>query len=105
MQIIQHGFDEWFGAPNCHFKYNLEGNKGPNIPVYNNREMVGRYYQNFLIDTRTGLSNFTELLKIEALRYIRQRSEDLRPFFLYWTPDSTHGPTYASQADIGRNCN
>ena len=39
----QHGFDEWFGAPNCHFKYNKKS--GPNIPVYNDKKMVGRYYQ------------------------------------------------------------
>ena len=65
--------------------------------------MVGRYYEDFEIDTKTGISNFTELLKIEALRYIRQRSEDLRPFFLYWTPDSTHGPTYASKAFRGQS--
>ena len=75
----------------------MESNKGPNIPVYNNREMVGRYYEDFVIDKETGLSNFTELLKIEAIRYIKQRHGSKRPFFLYWTPDSTHGPTYASK--------
>ena len=59
--------------------------------------MVGRYYEDFVIDTQSGLSNFTELLKIEALRYISQRAESKQPFFLYWTPDVTHGPTYASK--------
>ena len=38
---LKHGFDEWFGAPNCHFKFGAQ--KGPNIPVYRNREMIGRY--------------------------------------------------------------
>lgn len=39
---LKHGFDEWFGAPNCHFgPYN---NKNiPNIPVYRDDKMVGRW--------------------------------------------------------------
>lgn len=38
---LKHGFDEWFGAPNCHFgPYN---NKNiPNIPVYRDDKMIGR---------------------------------------------------------------
>ena len=39
---LENGFDEWFGAPNCHFgPYN--NSFRPNIPVYNNSEMVGRW--------------------------------------------------------------
>ena len=70
---LQHGFQvslsvrnitkdrvkEWFGAPNCHFKYSKTGRKGPNIPVYRDGKMVGRYYEQFPIDTKQGLSNFT----------------------------------------------
>ena len=37
---LKHGFDEWFGAPNCHFHY--KGKRDPNIPVYQNEEMIGR---------------------------------------------------------------
>ncbi len=37
----KHGFEEWFGAPNCHFRYDGREN-APNIPVYRNQEMVGR---------------------------------------------------------------
>lgn len=38
---LRHGFDEWFGSPNCHFgPYDNIGR--PNIPVYNNSEMIGR---------------------------------------------------------------
>lgn len=38
---LKHGFDEWFGSPNCHFgPYN---NKvAPNIPIYRDWEMIGR---------------------------------------------------------------
>ena len=50
---LNHGFDEWFGAPNCHFKYG-KWRPGPNIPVYQNGKMVGRYYEDFKIDTQTG---------------------------------------------------
>jgi len=38
---MRHGFNEWFGAPNCHFHFgNLSAE--PNIPVYKNKEMIGR---------------------------------------------------------------
>ena len=30
----RHGFQEWFGAPNCHFVYEKSWRPGPNIPVY-----------------------------------------------------------------------
>ena len=30
---LNHGFDEWFGAPNCHFGP-YDDKKTPNIPVY-----------------------------------------------------------------------
>ena len=39
---LKHGFDEWFGAPNCHFgPYN--NIHTPNIPVYKNANMAGRW--------------------------------------------------------------
>ena len=66
--------------------------------------MIGRYYQDFSIDTGKGLSNYTNILKTEALRYIYKRQESAKiepkPFFLYWAPDATHGPTYASQVEL-----
>ena len=66
--------------------------------------MIGRYYQDFSIDTGKGLSNYTNILKTEALRYIYKRQEsskiEPKPFFLYWAPDATHGPTYASQVEL-----
>lgn len=90
---LRHGFDEWFGAPNCHFKY--DNVSGPNIPVYNNERMVGRYYSSPEFSISQGISNYTDILRIEALKYIYHQQKD--PFFLYWAPDATHGPTYASQ--------
>ena len=39
---LKHGFDEWFGSPNCHFgPYNNVNT--PNIPVYKNANMAGRW--------------------------------------------------------------
>jgi len=38
---LKHGFDEWFGAPNCHFGP-YDNKKTPNIPVYRDDKMVGR---------------------------------------------------------------
>ena len=38
---LRHGFHEWYGAPNCHFKYN-QSEGSPNIPVYRNLEIIGR---------------------------------------------------------------
>ena len=39
---LKHGFDEWFGAPNCHFGP-FNNKDTPNIPVYKDANMVGRY--------------------------------------------------------------
>ena len=39
---LKHGFDEWFGAPNCHFGP-FNNKDTPNIPVYRDANMVGRY--------------------------------------------------------------
>nr|KAG5712981.1 hypothetical protein BaRGS_021775 [Batillaria attramentaria] len=37
-----HGFDEWFGAPNCHFGP-FDDKTQPNIPVFRDADMIGRY--------------------------------------------------------------
>ena len=97
---LKHGFDEWFGAPNCHFTYNdhnatLKSQPGPNIPVYYNDKMIGRYYDDIIINQKTWESNYTRYLLDEAMDYIRKPRKS--PFFLYWAPDSTHAPNYASR--------
>ncbi|XP_054714239.1 N-acetylgalactosamine-6-sulfatase-like [Uloborus diversus] len=96
---LQHGFDEWFGSTNCHFGPYKKS--PPNIPVFRNNEMIGRYYQDFKIDQSTGESNFTQLLIEEAVDFIEKASNGTKPFFLYWTPDSTHAPCYASKKFLG----
>ncbi|KAG7233055.1 hypothetical protein INR49_003120 [Caranx melampygus] len=99
---LENGFDEWFGAPNCHFgPYN--SSITPNIPVYNNSEMLGRYYEEFIIDRKTGESNLTHIYLLEGLEFIQRQAEAQRPFFLYWAADATHAPVYASKRFLGKS--
>uniref|UniRef100_A0A8C6UWI4 N-acetylgalactosamine-6-sulfatase n=1 Tax=Neogobius melanostomus TaxID=47308 RepID=A0A8C6UWI4_9GOBI len=99
---LKHGFDEWFGAPNCHFgPYNSTDR--PNIPVYNNSEMIGRYYEEFKINRDTAESNLTQIYLREGLDFILRLTQAQKPFFLYWTPDATHGPVYASKNFNGKS--
>ena len=74
---------------------------GPNIPVYSNEDMVGRYYEEFGIDINRGLSNYTQELLKHAMEFIDRK--DSSPYFLYWAPDSTHAPAYSSDKFVGRS--
>ncbi|ESO98213.1 hypothetical protein LOTGIDRAFT_159001 [Lottia gigantea] len=68
---LKHGFNEWFGAPNCHFgPYNNINT--PNIPVYRDADM-------------------------EAVTFLQKQASSQQPFLLYWAVDATHGPLYASR--------
>ncbi|XP_010223368.1 PREDICTED: N-acetylgalactosamine-6-sulfatase-like, partial [Tinamus guttatus] len=97
---LKHGFDEWFGSPNCHFgPYNNK--EVPNIPVYRDWEMVGRYYEDFSIDLKTGEANLTQIYLQEALDFISRQQASQQPFFLYWAIDATHAPVYASKHFLG----
>uniref|UniRef100_A0A673A7U9 N-acetylgalactosamine-6-sulfatase n=1 Tax=Sphaeramia orbicularis TaxID=375764 RepID=A0A673A7U9_9TELE len=99
---LRNGFDQWFGAPNCHFgPYN--SSVRPNIPVYNNTEMVGRYYEEFKINKKTGESNLTQIYLQEAFDFILEQHASQQPFFLYWAPDATHAPVYASKSFLGQS--
>ncbi|XP_076802239.1 N-acetylgalactosamine-6-sulfatase-like isoform X2 [Clavelina lepadiformis] len=99
---LKHGFDEWFGSPNCHFGP-YDDKTTPNIPVYNNSEMVGRYYENFAIDRKKHLSNMTQLYIQEAIKFIKRMTANEQPFFLYWAPDATHAPVYSSLTFKGKS--
>uniref|UniRef100_A0AAQ5WZ63 Sulfatase N-terminal domain-containing protein n=1 Tax=Amphiprion ocellaris TaxID=80972 RepID=A0AAQ5WZ63_AMPOC len=77
--------------------------KLPNIPVYNNSEMLGRYYEEFTINRKTGESNLTQIYLMEGLDFILRQTKDRRPFFLYWAPDATHAPVYASKRFLGKS--
>ncbi|CAI8028071.1 N-acetylgalactosamine-6-sulfatase [Geodia barretti] len=63
--------------------------------------MAGRYYTDFPINRSTGESNLTQLYIQEAVDFIHKSVGAGSPFFLYWTPDATHGPLYASTTFLG----
>lgn len=98
---LKHGFDEWFGAPNCHYQF--DNKVIPNIPVYRDDHMTGRYYEDYKIDEVKGLSNLTQMYTEEAIRFIEKEANAKQPFMLYWTPDATHTPLYASEKFRGRS--
>ncbi|XP_037552321.1 N-acetylgalactosamine-6-sulfatase [Nematolebias whitei] len=99
---LENGFDEWFGSPNCHFgPYNDKIR--PNIPVYNNSEMLGRYFEDFKIDIKASESNLTQMYLMEGLAFIFRQAKAKQPFFLYWAPDATHAPVYASKPFLGKS--
>ncbi|XP_073738505.1 N-acetylgalactosamine-6-sulfatase isoform X2 [Callorhinus ursinus] len=97
---LKHGFDEWFGSPNCHFGP-YDNRARPNIPVYRDWEMVGRYYEEFPINLKTGEANLTQVYLQEALDFMKRQQAAQRPFFLYWAIDATHAPVYASRPFLG----
>ncbi|KAG8144218.1 hypothetical protein E2320_001318, partial [Naja naja] len=97
---LRHGFDTWFGSPNCHF--GPYDNKAiPNIPVYRDTEMIGRYYEDIKIDRKSGEANLTQMYLQEALDFISSQQASHQPFFLYWAIDATHAPVYASREFLG----
>ncbi|XP_036605212.1 N-acetylgalactosamine-6-sulfatase [Trichosurus vulpecula] len=97
---LRHGFDEWFGSPNCHFGP-YDNKARPNIPVYRNWEMVGRFYEDFPINLKTGEANLTQIYLKEAVDFIMKQQKKEQPFFLYWAIDATHAPVYASESFLG----
>ncbi|KAB7500564.1 N-acetylgalactosamine-6-sulfatase, partial [Armadillidium nasatum] len=80
---LKHGFHHQFGSTNCHFGP-YDNVSTPNIP-------------DFVIDRTTGESNLTRMYTEEAVNFIQGRQNQENPFFMLWTPDSTHAPTFASQ--------
>uniref|UniRef100_A0A0B6ZYD5 N-acetylgalactosamine-6-sulfatase n=1 Tax=Arion vulgaris TaxID=1028688 RepID=A0A0B6ZYD5_9EUPU len=97
---LKHGFNEWFGSPNCHFGP-YDDKTTPNIPIYKDADMVGRYFEDFVINITTGESNLTQMYIQEATSFIEEQAQKEQPFFLYWAVDATHEPLYASQSFRG----
>lgn len=65
--------------------------------------MIGRLYENIHIDRRRQVSNLTQVYAEEAREFIKKQEAKCEPFFLYWTPDSLHAPTYRSEEWVGRS--
>lgn len=53
--------------------------------------------------TNTCFTCFSFFFFQEALDFIESQSKVKRPFFLYWAPDATHGPVYASSKFLGNS--
>lgn len=47
--------------------------------------------------------NDITFLTQEGLKFIVEQNSAGNPFFLYWTPDATHKPVYASKPFLGRS--
>ena len=62
-----------------------------------------RYYDDFKINKATGESNLTQMYIDEAITFIKKNVHNDKPFFLYWTPDATHEPLYASKKFLGNS--
>lgn len=92
---LNHGFHEWLGSSNCHFGP-YDNVHVPNIAFFRDHRMIGRYYEDFRIDLATRTSNLTTLYTKEAVDFIEKQAARREPFFLYWAPDATHEPLYAS---------
>ncbi len=46
---------------------------------------------------------FDHICLQEGLDFISQQAMAQRPFFLYWAPDATHAPVYASERFLGKS--
>ena len=64
-------------------------------------DFVSRYYEDFPIYKKIGESNLTQLYIKEATDFITANAKANTPFLLYWTPDATHTPVYASSMFLG----
>ena len=53
--------------------------------------------------TNTCFTCFSFFFFQEALDFIESQSKVKTPFFLYWAPDATHGPVYASSKFLGNS--
>lgn len=61
------------------------------------------YYEQFVINKKTGESNYTRLLTDEAVAFLERQRNSTKPFFLYWAPDASHAPHYASKDFLGKS--
>jgi N-acetylgalactosamine-6-sulfatase len=87
---LEFGFDEFYGTPMMHGPN--EGNQSvfPDMQLINNTEVLGRLYRD--IDIHNLNIDYIET----AVEYIKRRSQTDSPFFLYFAPDNTHIPLFAS---------
>lgn len=99
---LNRGFHEFFGSFGVHFGP-YDDHRTPNVPVFRDSTMIGRYYENVFIDRQNQVSEMLKNFTDEAIEFIAKESRNGNPFFLYWTPDTLHAPTYRSRSFVGRS--
>lgn len=75
----------------------------PNVPFFRDDHMIGRYFENIWFDRQKQISNLTQNFTQEAIDFIQKQSNECKPFFLYFTPDNLHAPTYRSLDYVGKS--
>ncbi len=58
--------------------------------------MLGRLYDTPAYNIQNNMGNITEMYTAYAVDFIHRHAPE--PFFLFFTPDSTHGPTFNAPA-------
>ncbi|KAJ8030978.1 N-acetylgalactosamine-6-sulfatase [Holothuria leucospilota] len=96
---LKQGFHEFFGSNANHFGP-FDNINFPNVEVYRDDKMVGRYFEGeYFMNLTTGESNLTRLWSEDALDFIEANRKG--PFFLYWAADATHTPLGAHRDFLG----
>lgn len=97
---VPRGWNEWAGTCDVHFRFG--GGSGlPNLAFMANGTMLGRLYETppYALNTANHTGNLTEYYTDYAVDFIHRHAGE--PFFLFWTPDSTHGPTFSAPQFVG----
>jgi len=123
----RHGFDRWVGLPYSndmdHPEFDWRAVKGGamraqfdkfmqlsadpdsrhwNVTLYSS-EKTGQAYQDKIVEKPVDLSTLTPLYTKEAVSYIKQRSADNKPFFMYLAYTAPHTPIYPGAVFSGKS--
>ncbi len=93
ISYVPRGWHEHLATCDVHFSFG--GTTGlPNLALMANGTMIGRLYDTPEFNIAGHVGNITELYTSYAVDFIHQHANE--PFFLFYTPDSTHGPTFSA---------
>lgn len=123
----RHGFDRWVGLPysndmdhpefdwraakSSDFKSRLDeflrlsadpDSRHWNATLYSSKK-VGQDYQDAIVEKPVDLSMLTRRYTKEAVSYIKQRSADHKPFFMYVAYTMPHTPVYPGADFSGKS--
>jgi N-acetylgalactosamine-6-sulfatase len=91
------GWSEFGGTCDVHFKFGPASGL-PELAVMANGSMLGRLYDTpeFAIDTAAHTGNLTQTYTAWAVDFVARHAAAGTPFFLFFVPDSTHGPVFSA---------